>query len=84
MSVEYPINVGRDNYSGSDQKKIEKRVEYNSIALKLEHYINKQIEQGKRGRFLYSDIARETGVDINLVRSILFSVDCGHNGFTIS
>ena len=84
LMVSYPIYVKRSGYSGRDPKKLQKAIEYNRVATMLEEHINAQIKSGKTGVFLYSTIAREVGLSIECVREILFSVDCGHNGFTVS
>jgi hypothetical protein len=81
--VKYPVSVDRSSYRGNDPKKRAKAAQYNRDAAMLEQHINDQIKSGKTGIFLYSTIAREVGLDRQYVEKILFSVDCGHNGFTV-
>ncbi len=82
--VSYPIRVERKSYRGSDPKKQRKVAERNRIAAELEKYINSQIVKDGGGVYLYGFIAHETGYDEKLVREICFSIDCGHNGFTVA
>ena len=49
----------------------------------LEGHINEQIKNGKSGVFHYFHIAKEVGLPVERVAEILFTVDCGHNGFTV-
>jgi hypothetical protein len=81
--VTYPIRVERTSYRGSDPKKRAKAAEYNRDAAMIEEHINNQIRCGKLGVFHYSTIAHEVRLDEKRVSKILFSVDCGHNGFTV-
>lgn len=81
--IEYPIRVDRHPYGGQDAEKRSQAIEYNQDVTLLEKHINNQIKNGKRGVFLYSTIAQETGFARERVATILFSVACGHNGFTI-
>jgi hypothetical protein len=84
LMAQYPIFVGRSEYRGRDPKKLVKAEQYNRDAAMLEEHINEQIKRGKTGSFLYSLIAREVGLPEKRVAEILFSVDCGHRGFTVS
>lgn len=81
--VTYPIHVNRSSYQGNDPKKVAQRITYNRDAKVLEDHINEQIKNGKTGTFLYSTIAHELEMSRDRVQEILFSVDCGHNGFTV-
>jgi len=81
--VTYPIRVERTSYRGADPKKGAKAADYNRDAAMLEEHINAQIRNGKLGVFHYSTIAHEVGLPEKRVSQILFSVDCGHNGFTV-
>ena len=80
--VELPIYVERHPYRGRDPNKLRNKAEYDRDACLLESYINEKAQEGK-SRFLYSDIAVDVGMTVGRVSEILFSVDCGHNGFTI-
>ncbi|MEG6504487.1 MULTISPECIES: hypothetical protein [Nitratidesulfovibrio] len=86
--VVYPIRVHVKGYSGSNQRKREKLHNDIAVARKLEEYTNtefkRRMELGVDSCvFLYANIARATGVDVETVSRLMFSVDCGSNGFTI-
>ena len=81
--VRYPITVGRSSYRGNTPKGRQKAAEYNRDAAMLETHINNQIKNGQTGIFSYSTIAREVGLSVERVTEILFTVDCGHTGFTV-
>lgn len=82
----YPIHVNRHSYGGSVPAKRRKTSEYNRLAHLLEDYLNRAIAANPEPvqQFLYSSIARELSIDVTLVRRVLFSVDCGHNGLTVA
>jgi hypothetical protein len=81
--VTYPIFVERKTYRGRDARKCANVAQYNRDAAMLEEHINEQIRGGKFGVFYYAKIASEVRLPERRVRDILFSVDCGHNGFTV-
>jgi hypothetical protein len=83
--VTYPIKVAR-KHGGSDARKRAKVVEQNRIAVELEKYINAKVQaqQGPSCIYLYALIAHDTGYDVETVRDLCFSIDCGHNGFTVT
>jgi len=83
--VTYPVSVPRKRYAGGKASIQQKVNERNRIAAEFEKHINAKIEkQEEEVRiYLYHEIANETGYDLETVREILFSVDCGHNGFTV-
>ena len=82
--VTYPISLRRDQYCGADKKKRAKAQAHNSNVTKLERYINdkllNQIEQVQP--YYWTVIAHETGMSIEMVKNLGFSIDCGHHGFT--
>lgn len=82
--ITYPISVKRSNYRGSDRRKCEKALETNRVAALLEKYINEKLKKQKAPIqwYLYYEIAEETGIPIEEVSDLCFSIDCGHNGFT--
>lgn len=82
--VNYPIRVPRSYYSGSNPRKLEKRAEHNNAAAVLEGYINSEIERRGPGVFHYHLISHAVGIPLEQVSKILFPVDCGHNGLTVS
>ena len=84
--VTYPISVRRKYYQGSSAKKQFEAQEHNRIAAVLEEHINKRMMENQATEFFtytYGRIAADLGLDLELVRNILFSVDYGHNGLTI-
>lgn len=82
---QYPIKVPRKNYSGSKPNLIAKRNDYNRIAIELELAVNKMIEESPRNSLTitYSDVSDKTGYEIELIRDVLYGVDCGSNGLTV-
>jgi hypothetical protein len=82
--VKYPIHVERDGYRGRDPRKLRKSQDYNDDARMLEEFVNREIEENGPGQFLYGTIARAVGLSKERVQQIMFSVDCGHNGFVVS
>lgn len=83
--VTYPISVKGNGYRGNDPRKRAKANEENRIALELERHINKLLENQQEPiqSYMYHDIASDTGHDIETVRRLCFSIDCGGNGFTV-
>ena len=81
--VRYPISVRRSSYRGHTRNGLQKAAEYNRDAAMLETHINDQIRNGQTGIFSYSTSAREVGLSVERVTEILFTVDCGHTGFTV-
>jgi len=84
--VTYPIHVPRKRYRGTNERLTEKTISYNELASLLEAHINKKIKdgEGEVHQFLYWSLASELNLDEKEVRDILFGVDCGHNGLTVS
>ena len=82
----YPVRVQRRSYRGSDDPTKQAQIaELNRVAGILEDYLNKQIEERKEEHqtYLYSRIAADLGFEVELVRSILFSVAGGKDGFIV-
>ena len=82
----YPVRVQRRSYRGSDDPIKQAQIAgLNRVAGILEDYLNKQIEERKEEhqKYLYSRIAADLGFEVELVRSILFSVAGGNDGFII-
>lgn len=82
--VTYPIHVRRDGYRGKDPRKRLRADTTNRIASELEKHINKLLKEQQEPitSYDYHTIARATGHDAETVRTLCFSIDCGHNGFT--
>ena len=82
----YPVSVPRKHYRGSKVSLRRKAAEYNSVAQRLEEYVNRKVEEDSDSdcsRFMYGYIAADTGLSEETVRTVLFGVDCGHNGLTV-
>ncbi|MEX0837493.1 MAG: hypothetical protein WD101_04115 [Gemmatimonadota bacterium] len=81
----YPIEVPRKGYGGTDSRLRREAEEFNRDAAILERHINETfVASGQhRKQFLYGYIAIDTGIPQDRVRDILFTVDCGHNGFSV-
>lgn len=82
----YPIHVHRSAYRGSNAAKRRRASEYDADAMRLERYLNLQIEADPSPiqQFIYGFIASRVGMSEGRVREILFRVDCGHNGLTVA
>jgi hypothetical protein len=82
--VTHPISVARSYYRGNDPKKRAKRDRENTVAALLESKINEMLlaQDSPVRAYVYHEIALATGVDIELVRKLCYSIDCGSNGFT--
>lgn len=84
--IAYPIHVPRKGYRGAKPKIRRKVAERNRLAQELEDYLNSQIAVSDESiqQYLYYEIARETRIPIEKVRDILFGVDGGYNGLTVT
>lgn len=82
--VTYPIHVARDGYRGADPKKRAKAQLKNQLASKLEAYINDRLQHQSEPirMYTYHEIASETGIDFEIVKSLGHSIDGGSGGFT--
>ncbi len=83
--VGHPITVRRDYYSGRVEQRRRRARDDNNLARLLEAHVNAQLARVTEWPHLclYDEIAHDTGVDAETVRRLMFSVDCGHNGFTV-
>ena len=83
--VTYPVRVPRDSYRGRNPQKRQKCSERNRIAQELEKYLNNAIakDDSHIQQYCYGNIAIDTGLSVEMVREILFGVDCGHIGLTV-
>lgn len=84
--VRYPISVPSDQYRGANARKQEKIRQRNTIASRIETYINAEMAPLPENcvHVFYSDmIAIELREDKDIVREIVFTIDCGHNGVTV-
>jgi hypothetical protein len=82
--VTYPINVRRDNYRGNDARKRQKVIDKNLAATEIERVVNEmlrtQVEPVRS--YGWHEIANATGLSMDVVASLGYSIDCGSNGFT--
>lgn len=82
----FPIHVPRKQYRGSNQAAKQRAADYNRDAMSLEAYLNEKIRSNPASiqQFRYGFIASDVGLSLERVREILFAVDAGHNGLTIT
>ncbi len=82
--VEYPIHISRQRYKGSNPRRREKVNESNRIAAQLEQHINERLkaQQSSIQVYMYHEISADTGVPLDVVSDLCFSIDCGSHGFT--
>jgi hypothetical protein len=83
--VKYPIKVQRSNYRGNDPRKRQKAQQENQIASELEGVINDMLlkQTDPIQVYTYDEIAHKTGYPVERVTDLCFSIDYGHNGFTV-
>ena len=63
-----------------------KQMSFNDAAKSIEHYLNREMEAEPAGtarEFLTANLARELHLDHDLADSVVFGIDCGHNGVMI-
>jgi hypothetical protein len=82
----YPLYVPRSSYRGSDPAKRRRAAEYSADAARLEEYLNARIKSNPNEvqQYFYGVIAPDVGMSEDRVREVLYRVDCGHNGLTVS
>jgi hypothetical protein len=82
--VTYPISVHRDGYRGRDAGKKMKAARHNMNAQALEQAANELLRAQKEPiqSYLWHELSKASGLDIDTVRSLGFSIDGGHNGYT--
>lgn len=82
--VKHPIYVPRQNYRGSNAKRLEKVRAANAAAQKMEQVINelllKQTEPIRS--YLWMEISKASGLPYDTVRDLGYGIDGGSNGFT--
>lgn len=82
--VTFPISVGRDGYRGNDARKRAKATQQNLNAAILEQAANdllrNQVEPTRS--YHWHELCEATGLSLETVRRLGFSIDCGHNGYT--
>jgi len=82
--VTYPISIARDNYRGANTKKKSKAAQTNSAASILESFINEKLKSQEEPIYGYDyhEISSQTGIPLETVQELCFSIDCGSGGFT--
>lgn len=82
--VTYPISVRRDGYRGGDAAKRTKAARHNMNAQALEQAANDLLraQQEPIRSYLWHELSKASGLDIDTVRRLGFSIDGGHNGYT--
>ncbi len=82
--VTYPVRINVKPYTGKDPAKRRKHQAKLEDAAKIERYLNEQMANRSVRTFHYFDIAQDLGLHEKTVRVILFPVDGGYNGITVS
>jgi hypothetical protein len=75
--LRYPVRVQRKSYRGANDPITQARIDhFNRVAKMLEDYLNKQIKEQKEEdkKYFYSEMAADLDLEVELVRSILFSL----------
>lgn len=82
--VEYPINVRRDYYRGSNERRRMKAYETNQYATRIEQTVNALLERQTADiqSYFWDEIASESGVPMEIVKDLGYSIDGGSGGFT--
>lgn len=82
--VTYPIRITRDGYRGNNPTRRAKAQRANEAASRLEDHINEKLKNQREPVrvYLYHEIAAETGIGLETVRTIGQSIDGGSGGFT--
>ncbi|MDO8589430.1 MAG: hypothetical protein Q7T82_20600 [Armatimonadota bacterium] len=82
----YPISVPRKLYSGGKASKKQEAADHNRLAGELQKHINAKVNEREEEEqtYLYYEIANEMGYDPETVRKILYGVDGGHHGLTVT
>jgi hypothetical protein len=72
-------------YRGLNPRRVEKRTAHNELATQLEDYINGEFQACGRDHetFIYGYVANALGIPVEDVRRLLFSLEGGHNGFSV-
>lgn len=81
--VNIPISIQIKPYTGSKEKLKQKYYEKLRIAKMIEDYINTKMKDTDIHMFTYGSIAIDLGLSSEVVRDLLFTVDCGHTGITV-
>lgn len=82
--VTYPVSVHRDYYRGADARKKQKARDHNRYATQIEEASNRLIQSQREAirTYLWPEISRESGVPLEIVEKLGYSIDGGSNGFT--
>jgi len=82
--ITYPIAICRNPYRGRDLSKRESARKERQQAEKLERYLNERLlaQAEPIWDYRYAVIARETDIELSLIRKLCFPIDSGHHGFT--
>lgn len=83
--VQCPVRVPRKGCRSSSPSALAKVQEYNRVAQLLEVFINKCIDESEENvvQLSYARIAHAISQREELVRDILFGIDCGHKALTV-
>ena len=80
-----PYRIPRTDYRGSNLKKREKLRDEDRLCALIEQELKKRYDAMKIGDVLVvisAELAHKIGRDPEMVRALIFRIDCGHNGVT--
>lgn len=82
--VTFPISVGRDSYRGNDARKRSKTAQNNRDAMALEQAANDLLRNQEEPirSYRWHELCQASGLSLDTVKRLGFSIDCGHNGYT--
>jgi len=77
------VRVHPKPYQGRDPKRAAKYEAEVRAAAQLEQYLDGKHVEGQPRSLTYFNIARETGIELELVKELLFRARGGNNGITL-
>jgi hypothetical protein len=82
--VTYPIRIARNGYRGADPKRQRKAYLENQAVNELEQKINDLLlkQASPIHIYLWHEISIKTGVPLEIVKKLGYTIDAGSNGFT--
>lgn len=82
--VKHPIHVPRNNYRGSNAKKLEKVRAANAAAHRIEQAINSLLltQTSPIRSYLWMEISTVSGIPYDTVAELGYGIDGGSGGFT--
>ena len=81
--VPYPLTIPRVVYHGTILKRLQQTQEGHEAATILENHINTRFRLNNESRFLYSSLARDLSLKVDLVKALLIQAGGSGNAITI-